>query len=116
MELQSFQYTVTRGWSVDQFPNRDSENTLVLIFAAPEFIDNPGPIHELVAHYPTSKIIGCSSAGEIAGVNVNDHSLSVAVVKFKNTPLEITSIPLGSVTDSCDVGEKIVAKLNRDDL
>ena len=50
MELKSFQYTLGTGWSVEQFPEMDSENTLILVFAAPEFLLHPEVIQELARH------------------------------------------------------------------
>ena len=36
MQLETFTYTSDKGWSVKSFPELDSEQTLVLIFAAQE--------------------------------------------------------------------------------
>lgn len=116
MELQTFHYKLETGWSIKSFPNLDSPNTLVLLFAAPEFIENPAPILELVKHYPNSKIIGCSSAGEITGGRILDKSISVAVTKFTKTPIEIISTKINSVEDSAQVGETIAKKLEKPDL
>ncbi len=116
MKLETFQYIEKKGWSTKQFPDLDSDQTLVLIFAAPEFIDNPEPINELVKQYPKSKIIGCSSAGEILGSLINDKSLSVAVVRFDKTPIKITSAEITNSDDSYHVGLQLAEKLDQDDL
>jgi hypothetical protein len=116
MELTSFQYKQGHGWSIQDWPNLDSENTLVLVFAAPEFIDDPAPLKELVEHYPHSKIIGCSSAGEISGSLVNDKSITVAVARFERTTIKITSVAIDETKDAYLVGEKIAKTLNGKDL
>src|SRR5579885_475768 len=116
MQLQTFQYKSNEGWSVRQFPAMDSENTLVLVFAAPEFIDNTGPIQELMKFYPHSKIIGCSSAGEISGQSICDNSISVAVAKFEKTPIRITKTEINSSEDSHKAGTAIANQLNSSDL
>ncbi len=90
MEMESFQYLEKKGWGVNQFPDLDSEQTLVLIFASPMFTDNFEPINQLVKAYKKSKIIGCSTAGEIFGAKIFDNSLSVAVIKFTNTTIKLT--------------------------
>ena len=61
MKLHTFQYNHQAGWTINQFPDLDSANTLILIFAAPEYINSPEPIHELARHYPNSKIMGCDT-------------------------------------------------------
>lgn len=119
MELQTFQYTDQQGrqgWSVEKFPALDSENTLILIFCSPNFIKNPEPIKELAKHYPQAKMIGCSSAGEIAGPLVSDKSISVAVVKFEKTPIRITSMKISSSEDSYTAGQHIATTLDKNDL
>lgn len=115
MELQTFQYHEKSGWTTKSFPDLDSENTLIIIFSAPEFIEHPEPIQELAKHYPKSKIIGCSSAGEISGTHILDHSLSVAVARFDKTPLAIVQQEIKN-KNSFEVGKEIATKLNKDDL
>jgi hypothetical protein len=94
----------------------DSENTLILVFAAPEFIENPVAINELASQYPKSKMIGCSSAGEICGSAVHDKSLSVAIVRFDKTTIEIVKKPIERAEDSYKAGEEISKKFNKEDL
>ena len=116
MKVENFNYTVHGGWSVDSFPDMDSEQTLVLVFAAPEIIQNPTPINELAKHYPNSKIIGCSSAGEISGQVISDNSISVAVTRFEKTQLEIVKVNITSPSDSSKTGKAIANELYKKDL
>lgn len=116
MELSTFQFTSHKGWSIESFPKCDSEQTLVLIFAAPEFINDPTPIKELAKHYPTSKIIGCSSAGEILGPTIYDKSLSVAVIRFAKTTIKTVSVEIDHMDKSFNVGEEITKALDGRDL
>lgn len=116
MKLETFQYK-GKEWSIKQFPDLDSENTLVLIFSSPDYMNHPEPIQQLVKQYPKSKIIGCSSAGEIAGPYISDDSISVAVAKFEKTPIAVTSIKIDSnKNDSFKAGKEIASTLNKDDL
>lgn len=116
MKIETFNYTVEKGWSVSSFPKLDSSNTLILIFAAPQFIDHPKPIAELIKAYPQSKISGCSSAGEIFGSAINDNSLSVAVTQFDHTSVQIQSIAINDSKDSYTAGTDLAKKLLGEDL
>ena len=116
MLIDTFTFKAGHGWSVETFPNMDSEQTLVLIFAAPEFFDDTAPIAELCQAYQKSKIMGCSTAGEIAGAQVNDASLSVAVVKFEHSRLVFTSTVVQSPSDSCAAGEYLAKQLPAEGL
>jgi hypothetical protein len=111
MQLETFQYNKDKGWSVEKFPDLDSEHTLILIFSAPEFLKQPELIKELYDSYPNSKMIGCSTAGEIFGSIISDNSLSVAILRFENTKIKITKVPISSATDSFVAGEKVTELL-----
>ncbi len=121
MKLETFQYRLhpnkkSGSWSVDTFPDLDSDNTLVLVFCAPEFSNHPDVIEKLSKNYPKAKMIGCSSAGEIFNDTVNDLTLSVAVVKFQYTKLKIVCEDVKSNSDSLHMGEKIAKSLDAKDL
>jgi hypothetical protein len=116
MQLETFQYIENKGWSIDTFPDLDSEQTLILVFAAPEFINHPEPIQELHNAFPKSKMIGCSSAGEIFGSTISDSSLAIAVIRFQNTKILITKVPIDNVKDSFTVGQQIIELLSDKEL
>jgi hypothetical protein len=115
MELETLTYTQDKGWS-SQFPSLDSPNTLVIIFAAPEYINHQAQLEKLFAAFPNSKIIGCSTAGEIFGDTISDSSISVAIAKFKDTKLVEAESEIKNMNDSADIGKKIAEELNRNDL
>jgi hypothetical protein len=76
VKLSTFSVESARGWSVEAFPALDSPQTLVVVFGGASFLDTPGPLDDLVAAYPSSVVVGCSSAGEIFGDRISDDSLS----------------------------------------
>lgn len=115
MEVNAFYYKKNKGWS-HSFPPLDSPQTLILIFAAPEYFDDQEPFKALYSAYPNSKIIGCSSAGEIFGQNVMDESIAVTVVRFEHTPIKITETTVESAEDSYKAGTIIANNLNGEDL
>jgi hypothetical protein len=116
MKIETFHYTSEKGWSVKNFPEMDSDNTMVLIFAAPEIINDPSPIKELAQHYPKSKMIGCSSAGEILGSHIMDKSISVSVTQFEKTILKIAKVAIDKSEDSFSAGKIIAKQLDKNDL
>jgi len=116
MQSETLQYIKDKGWSLSTFPQLDSEDTLILIFAAPEFISEPAPIDELTKHYPKSKIIGCSTAGEIYGSIISDHSISVAIIKFERSKLKLVAADIESAENSKQVGQALAHQLNAKDL
>jgi hypothetical protein len=115
MKLATFHYTNGK-WSTPGFPALDSEQTLILVFAAPCFHDHPEPIQELSRQYPNSLMIGCSSAGEIFGAEVYDNSLSVAVMRLEKTLIRIVKAPNHNPDQSHETGVAIAKALDSDDL
>ena len=116
MDLYTLNYKKTLGWSSEALPRCDSRQTLVIIFGASEFFDASEPIREIKESYPLSHIIGCSTAGEIFGTEINDHSLSVAVLKFHHTSVQTSYAEIHSAGDSHRAGETIAKDLFRPGL
>ncbi|WP_437926946.1 FIST N-terminal domain-containing protein [Sorangium sp. So ce291] len=117
MQLETFSFSRETGkWSVRALPALDSDRTLVLVFGAPEFLDDPGAIRELRRAYPRSHMVGCSSAGEIAGTSVRDGTLSVAVARFERTTLSTAQVEVASASDSFAGGQALARKLERPGL
>src|SRR5690348_18417608 len=94
----------------------DSERTLVVGFGAPELIDQPKPFQELRRAFPRSKLVGCSSAGEIAGTAVRDHSLAVAVARFDQTDLATASLQVAAAGESFSAGQALARLLQKTGL
>jgi hypothetical protein len=118
MQLQTFSFANRGGWSLDRLPDLDSERTLVVAFGAPGLIDNPAPLATLREAYPHSSVIGCSTSGEIAGSQLADESLSVAVARFDQPSTRVTSasVEVTSQAESFAAGQQLAAKLNGPDL
>lgn len=116
MIIKTFHFNKDTGWSLDQFPALDSEQTLILVFSSPNFFTNPAPFHELANAYPLSTMIGCSSAGEIIGATVTDDTIAVAVIKFEKTKIKTTSYVIDHPGNSCNAGKEIASQLNENDL
>jgi hypothetical protein len=51
MKLATLRYSASKGWEVP-FPALDSPQTLVIVFGATTFLDQPDPIQELTRAYP----------------------------------------------------------------
>ena len=116
MKMEAYRYSPPEGWSTKSFQDLDSAQTLVLAFCAPEYYEDRTPLDALHAAYPSSKIIGCSSAGEILDSSVNDQSIVAGVAKFEHTELRLASARIADGNDSFAAGQEIAKQLARDDL
>ncbi|MGH8649972.1 MAG: FIST signal transduction protein, partial [Burkholderiales bacterium] len=94
----------------------DSDRTLVILFGASNLIDRPAPVQRIIDAYPRSRVVGCSSSGEIHGTRVLDDSLAVAVVKFDRVTLRLANARIGGTDESFAAGKEIARQLNANDL
>jgi hypothetical protein len=97
-------------------PERDSAATLVLAFGASGLDPETAAAVELVERFPTSHVLGCSTAGEILDASVLDGSLVVAVLRFDAVRLHSAFAPVSSAADSLAAGQALGAQLAGDDL
>lgn len=116
MQVETFAFFPQRGWTVPAFPPLDSPSTLVVVFGALGEDACLAGLAQLAAAYPRAHLIGCSTAGEILGDVVHDHSLVVAVCRFEATTLRSTSVPIAAASQSCHAGETIGRRLSAPDL
>ncbi|ACY16383.1 FIST N-terminal domain-containing protein [Haliangium ochraceum] len=112
MHLESFTYDLaTRSWSVPALPHLDTASTLVLAFGSPEMVAHPKVFQLLRDVYPHSALIGCSSAGVIAGAEVHDQALSVVVARFERAKLRTAAALVRDVSGSHAAGASVARKL-----
>ena len=116
MKIQTCQYRAEGGFSPALDPGLDSERTLVLVFAAPELADTPALFTSIRETYPKGHVIGYSTAGEISGTRLADHSLSVAVMQFATTTIRLATAMVSRVEDSYAVAQSLANQLDAPDL
>ncbi len=103
-------YDLVTGWS-KPFPELDSNNTLVVVFAAHEYCDSPEPFAEICNAFPKSKIIGCSTPVVICDGELLEGSISVGIIRFEKSQLRISSVPVNSFAESRMAGQQIGKQL-----
>jgi len=115
MKLSTFHTTSDKVFE-QPFPDLDSEDTLILLFADSALLDDDSILDPLKDYFPTSKFIGCSTAGEIFQNTVQDQSVSVAVTKFDHTKLQSFSTEVGLPENSRTAGRHLAENLLEDNL
>lgn len=117
MRVETFQFDLGSGkWSVDRLPQLDSEQTMLLGFAASEIQSRPEVFQVLRAHYPHSHLVGCSTAGELLNGTLNDRTMSVAVVQFSTTQLVSNGVVVRRPDQSLDAGRELARRFSPDGL
>jgi hypothetical protein len=89
---------------------------LVLLFGAPSLLRQRIPFLELKQAYPDAHIVGCSTAGEIAGTQVCDNSLVATAIYFEHTTLHGLRLKLADGMSPLDAGKIISQHLDKQGL
>ncbi|HZW75769.1 MAG TPA: FIST N-terminal domain-containing protein, partial [Caldimonas sp.] len=111
LQYRTLTFSRANGWSERLPATLDSAQTLVLAFAAPEVASAPAPLAELAAAFRNSVIVGCSTSGEIAGAQVHDASISVAVARFEHTQVRRAFTRIDGAVDSHGAGARLAEQL-----
>lgn len=103
-------------WHTVLAPIRDFPASLLLLFGSTAALDTPGLADALQACCPAAVLLGCSSAGDIAGDSVQDAGATLTAVQFAQTRLRSASVSLPDMTDSFAVGQALGERLQAPDL
>jgi hypothetical protein len=110
-------YTYEDGkWEHELDNSLDSQNTLVICFGSTNFNDIKDGFEDIVNNFKNSKIIGCSTSGEIHNDLLYTSSLCVMVMKFESSTLVLSTIRFDDVSESFDIGKRIATQLEKKDL
>jgi len=115
MHIETYRYR-NGDWDGSFDLTSDGPNTLLLAFGDSTQLDDAEVIAELAAAFPTSVLMGCSTAGEILDARVEDNSLTVAVVRFERSRLKYATAPLKEIDGSRRAGESLAEQLSDDHL
>lgn len=115
MRISTTTGTIDAGWE-DPLPAFDPDRTVILAFAAPEFRDEPALLEKVPIEFPGAVVVGCSTAGEVRGTNLEDGSVSLAMIEFDDTAARSAHAPVAEPTASFGAGRSIASKLATPDL
>jgi len=90
----------------------DSPRTLVIAFGSSEQWTDRRGLDAVLREYPTSVILGCSTAGEIHDTTVQDRSLAVSVIRFERTDLELASERIEAARPVREAARRLARRLD----
>lgn len=106
MRTEQRVFTGEGGWSAPARPELASAQ-LVFVFARGDLLEREDLCGALRQSYPEANIVGCSTAGEIAGTRVLDGSLVATAVRFDASSAEVAMVDLPSVGDDAEAGRAL---------
>jgi hypothetical protein len=115
MKVEQRVWHAARGWAVTESDGPIAPS-LVLFFAAPGTLDDGARFAELRAAYPHAPLLGCTTGGEIAAVDVHDGAVVATAIEFAHTKVKLAEDKVASGKSAVDIGAKIAAALPRQGL
>ena len=117
MEIEQRQFRPETGWSPAGPSRLRGKADLVLAFGSPAILRPPSEgLRALAALYPDSALVGCSTAGEICGVQVSDETLVATAVRFDATRVRVATRRLDDGDHSAETGRELARDLAGDGL
>ena len=110
MRVEQQCWSAHGSWAANVGP-RCEDAQLVLAFGAPRCIRDAGMWYELRARWPNARIVGCSTAGEIAETHVRDDSLVATALSFERSRVSATSVAIRGMEQSANAGRELSARL-----
>lgn len=111
MQIRHLTHRPEHGWSAPLPAALDSARTLVVVFAATGYADRGDFWTAIADAFPHSRVLACSSAGEIAGASIDDDSAVLAAVRFDRVDLDAAAVPIQARETSRRTGEKLGQRL-----
>jgi len=101
---------------LDTLATINFDANLFLLFVSPEFDEIDDVISHINQNFKDATIIGCSTAGEISDVTVNDNSVSLTAIQLEKTTIKRVSYTVNDMSCSEKAGKAIASELNQKDL
>jgi len=89
---------------------------LLFVFGERSLLLKPNLMKEIRSAFPEAIVFGCSSAGEISGIEVKDSSVSITAVKFEKSHVKLESISLLDYEDGIKGSEALIKSLSPHNL
>lgn len=116
MQIEQTRWSQGKDWAPAPPGKLGAKAQLVLLFGSPACLRQTAWQDDIRSAYPNAHRLGCSTAGEIYGIEVTDETLIATAIAFEHTRLHGVSLKLGDVSDSFQAGERLANSLPRESL
>lgn len=111
MQVEQQQWTEAAGWASSAVKRCEGAD-LVLAFGETTRIGDPSLWAELRSKWPRARLVGCSTAGEIADTVVRDGSVVATAFELDSSRVMCSSVRLSDVRDGLAAGNRLAAQLD----
>jgi hypothetical protein len=113
--MQLFQSVNVDGeWSLP-LPEK-SQAQWILAFGERQLIANKKLQSELQSAFPCAEIVGCTTSGEIQGMELKDDSISLTALTFDESKVKVVNAAISDFANAVELGKQLVGELPKDEL
>ena len=115
MQIDTYLYE-NKKWNKTFDSSLDSSQTLLILFSTFESSKIEEELSAIKASFPSSTLIGASSAGDIYDDEVIEEGISLAVVRFEKSRFKVVTHAVEHFEDSFESAQKMAKELYAPDL
>jgi hypothetical protein len=115
MKKEQRVWTESNGWDA-KLGELGGVAQLVFVFGGVEVMRSHPALESVRQSYPKAYVVGCSTAGEIAGTEVKNDSLVLTALAFESSTVKAAVIAVEDPKESRAVARELYAKLDSQDL
>lgn len=111
MRVEQRRWTRHGGWSEPLSGAGVRNPQVVILFGARNALGQGDVLQALRALYPDARQIGCSTSGEISGVEVTDDTVVATAMELEHATIRIAHVRLANASESAEAGAKLAREL-----
>ena len=116
LRIEQTRWTEVKGWEPAPPGELGEAVQLVLLFGSTSLLTGKQHLAEIKKAYPKAHLLGCSTSGEICGIQVFDDSLVVTAISFEHTVVKGRVLKIHDVGCSFTTGELLAQSLDKEEL
>jgi len=116
MKTEQSIFVENEGWSTRIEAGLGESAQLVFLFGQTKLLQDINPFEQVRNAYPNAEIVGCSTSGEICGVDVLNENIVCTAINFEKTAIKVFSERIESMEQSFHIGKNLAVKFNKDNL
>ncbi len=116
MKVEQKFWTKDGGWVEISKQKLSETPQWVIMFGGRQLLEEGERFKEVKKMYPQSRILSCSTAGEILNTSVRDKSIALSAVFFEKTTLKFSQVDIKDSRDSYEAGKKLANDLKQEGL
>ena len=116
MKIEQTKWESGKPW-VPEDPGQLGESAqLVLLFGSTSILKQKDVLEDIRREYPKAHLLGCSTAGEILGTQVQDETLVLTAIAFEHTEIQTAYTRVDEIGDSYQIGKHLAQSIPQEEL